>query len=288
MKYTQIQCRDHGGMFRIPVQRGRRPVRCGIQSSGKTYPSCDMAVKSRGGFKPQDSIPKASGGRRPAKVAKAASSRENNPAKGRTVQMSAKAPKRAQRSAEAAPVVVRHNPSVVLAKATRDLLTPLGWECRGRAWFGEDGVTNEMGDFVETGFAEVIARRGDELLRIVWQNGKPISQDYSLWDPDKAPAANGKPKSRLPWNPDEMSDSELVNALMGKEIEWWNKTKQGKEKAVVSLRQVKVEHVFYGQTDADDEENSEHKEPMRIVTFVDPTGGGFRSFHVDALMKVNL
>lgn len=291
MALKSIQCREHGGNFTVEARRGRPPVKCG----GK-YPLCDMAPGTRSARKKSaEGVAKAVSrtlkGATP-KPARKASQRprqaERTPAKVRErVLNPAKPTRRKTEPREAAPVVVRHNPSIALAKKAKDQLDPLGWSCTGRAWFGEDGVTDEHGDFVELGMAELTARRGDEFLRIVWQDGKAISQDYSLWNPDKVPAANGKPKSRLPWNPDEMSDAELAAALMGHEIEWWNRIKSGKEKALVSTKQIKVEHVYYGAPDEDDE-NQEPKEPLRMVSFVDPHGGGWRSFHVEALMKVSL
>lgn len=292
MQYRQIQCREHGGTFSVPVKRGRPPVKCSPENV------CDMATssarKARTAARQQSAkgaaaaiartlkgaTPKASGGRRPAKVASAREQREAANALTPPKRRSRKAP-------EASPVVVRHNPSIVLAKKAKDQLEPLGWVCKGRAWFGEDGITDEQGDFVELGMAELIARRGDELLMIVWQDGKPVSQDYSLWNPDRAPTANGKPKTRLPFNPDEMSDTELVTELMGKQVEWWNKTKQGKEKATVSPKQVRIEHVFYSPNEDDEDEKLRNREPLRMVTFVDPSGGGYRTFHVEALMKVS-
>jgi len=281
MEFRTLQCREHGGNFKVPAKRGRPPTRC-----GGNYPKCDMArkrqtdsVAARTARTLKGELPKRSNisSRTKAVEREATNALTVTPDK---LRRAARKPtgNKALEAPEPSPVVIKHNPSIVLAKKAKDTLEPLGWDCSARAWIDDVGA-----------FAEFTARRGEEFLMLVWQDGKPVSQDYSLWDTSVSPAANGKPKSRLPFNPEEMTDAELATALRGKQIEWWNRIKSGKEKATVSTKQIRVEHTFYDPMPTDDDgKEIEPTEPLRIVSFVDPTGGGFRSFHVDALMRVSM
>ena len=282
-----IQCREHGGVFHIPARRGRPPVRCSEDNR------CDMT-------KPVKSVPrkksdaelltrnktrftKGSGGRRPSEIAMAEVERaeaEFSAAEAaretRLAAMQARgtangAPKKARKKrAEAPPVTVRHNPSIPLARHAREQLEPLGWSLTGRAWF-EDHPEEED---VLIGFAEVVGTRGDETVILRWKGGKPEDQHYSIWDTEKV-STNGKPKSRLPFDPDTLSDVELANELRGRKVTWWNRLAKGKETAIVGDK-FQIQHNY-----------DEGREHARMVLFVDKHAGGFRAFHVDALMKVD-
>ena len=87
----------------------------------------------------------------------------------------------------------------------RTELEPLGWTLTGTAGVNDDGA-----------WAEVIGRRDTETIILRWEDGKLTDQTYTVWDEDVSPAQNGKPKSRLPFNPDEMTDSELVKEISGR------------------------------------------------------------------------
>lgn len=173
---------------------------------------------------------------------------------------------------KANPVVVSNNPSIPLAMHARGQLEPLGWALTGKAWFDEDdGV----------GWAEVSGKRGVELIHLWFRDGQLHSSDYTLWDAAKE-STNGRPKSRLPFNPDEMSDAELAAALRNRKVTWWNRIGKSRETAVVGEK-FKIENNFNYKSNEDDE----GEEYLRIVTFVDKHGGGFRSFNVHALLKVD-
>jgi hypothetical protein len=289
MEYRTLQCREHGGNFKVPAKRGRPPTRC-----GGNYPKCDMArkrqtdsVAARTARTLKGELPKRSNisGRTRAVDRKAADALTVTPDKLRRAAMvkqheadwKANPRKRTtQQAIEASKAIVRHNPSVPLAKKAKDQLEPLGWVC----------TATKDDDTARVAFS---ATRGEEYMTILFEDGKTVSQDYWLWDANKTSGQNGKPKSRLPFNPDEMTDAELATALRGKQVEWWNRIKSGKEKATISMKQIKIEHTFYDPSPTDDDGNEiEPSEPLRIVSFVDPTGGGFRSFHVDALMRVSM
>ncbi len=168
------------------------------------------------------------------------------------------------RPAERAPVVQKEgNPSLILAKEAKSLLEAAGWVCKGRA--GQDA----------TAWAHLACSRGDETLVMLWENGELISQNYAMEFVKSSD--NGYPDSELRFNPDELTDSELVRMIKGMKVTWWNTIAGAKESAIVGGT-VTVEHIF---RDNGDEDNSK-----RIVKFLDHGGGGFRAFHVGALVKV--
>ncbi len=88
---------------------------------------------------------------------------------------------------------------------------------------------------------------------------------------------NGIPRHHLHFDPDETTDSELVRLIRGMKVTWWNTIAGATETAVIGGN-VTVEHMFRANGDED--------EPKRIVKFLDHNGGGFRAFHVAALLKV--
>lgn len=259
MQYKQIQCNEHGGMFKVPVKRGRPPSKCNPQNP------CSMVKAQKGPRTKTEAVARRTAqtrqGKMPTPVKRAASSRQTRKVTPRT-----EPAKKATKSTPAASdVVVTHNPSIVLAKHARDLLEPQGWELHGRAWTDE-----------EDAWAEVTGSRGTESIAIRFLNGKFQSQDYSLWDPDKTPGQNGMPKINLPFDPNEMSDGELAKELAGRKVTWWNRIGKNQETAIIGNK-FQIHHYYEG-TD----------ESSRQVTFVDQTNGQykFRSFNVDALMRV--
>jgi hypothetical protein len=108
-----------------------------------------------------------------------------------------------------------------------------------------------------------------------WRDGVLASQQYGL--EHIKPSDNGIPPHDLHFNPEELTDSELVRMIKGMKVTWWNVLASSTESAVIAGSQVSVEHIF-NQADSDI--------GKRIVKFVDHNGGGFRAFHVSALMKV--
>lgn len=159
------------------------------------------------------------------------------------------------------------NPSVPLAQACKAELEALGWTVKGRGWH-EGG---DLGDM-----AEVSAVRGSESLVILWNDGELLSQDYNLWHNRRS--LNGMPASKLKFNPDEMTDRELIRAIAGMKVTWWNTLGKTEESYVVSADKLSIEH-FYSS-------NGDEDTGRRIVKFLDQHGGGYRHFHAEALLKV--
>lgn len=170
-----------------------------------------------------------------------------------------------ERAAEAPKPV---NPSLPPAKAAKERLTAVGWVVQGRAWYEDD--TSQPG-----WWAEISASRDQETLVMQWRDGALHAQRYMM--EFEKPSQNSYPPNDLHFKPDELSDSELVRMIKGMKVTWWNTIASSKETAVIGGN-VTIEHIFFANGD---EDNSK-----RIVKFIDHGGGGFRAFHVSALLKV--
>ncbi len=265
-----ITCRDHGGTFERPARRGRPPVRCSEDNMCSKHPNARKAparkaskaapVKATRRTRLEHSSRVAPDDKRirdAAAVAAAKRKAISQPLP-EALQAPVKAPRKPVEPSTAA------NPSVPMALAAKALLEPQGWTCH---------ATTPTPVRVE-----FHASRGTERLALVWENGEPVSQDYTLFDTEKL-SANGIPagKRKLPFDPDEMTDSELVKALSGMTVVWWNRIAQGEEKATLPSK-VQITHTFNGTGD--------EVPGDRVVTFVDVHGGGFRSFRAGALMRL--
>lgn len=169
-----------------------------------------------------------------------------------------------------APAPKEGNPSLILAKEAKSLLEAVGWICKGRAGSQIDNPACEH-DY----WAELTASREHETLFMRWLDGELTDQQYAM--DFLKPSDNGYPESKLHFNPDELTDSELVRMVKGMKVTWHNTIAGSLETAVVGGT-VTIEHIF---RDNGDEDNSK-----RIVKFIDHGGGGFRAFHVSALVKV--
>jgi len=148
------------------------------------------------------------------------------------------------------------NPSLAPAMEAKAQLMPLGWHVVGKA----KGTS-----------AQLTAQRGSETLIMVWRDGEIVTQDYSLFY--VKPSENEIPPHSLSFEPDELTNSELVQILRGMKVTWWNTLAHSTETAVVGNK-VSIEHIY-----DDDREK-------RIVKFIAHDGGGFRAFNVPALLKV--
>lgn len=163
-----------------------------------------------------------------------------------------------------APASVHKNPSVPFAHKAQTELTPLGWILKGKAGF-VDGV----------GWAEVVAARGVESIILRWEDGKKVTQEYSIWDSESSPEQNGRPKSQLRFDPNEMTDLDLARELSGRTITWWNRLANNTDKAVIGEK-LEIQHCYTGGN-----------ETARFLRFVDQTEhrGSYRAVHVEALIK---
>lgn len=148
------------------------------------------------------------------------------------------------------------NPSLPLAKAAKLQLQAVGWTVKGRG--------------AEV-WAELTASRDAETLLMRWDDGRLVQQDYSL--NYEHPAANAIPPNKLGFDPEELTDRELVDRIRGMKVVWWNTLGNSTESGTIGSK-VSIEHVFDDNT------------AKRLVKFVDHGGQGFRAFHVSALLKV--
>lgn len=168
--------------------------------------------------------------------------------------------------AESAPTPVYPlNPSLPLAKAAKERLTAVGWVVQGKGGIDDNGHA----------WATLTASRDQETLIMNWSDGELTAQQYGM--EFEKPSENGYPDSDLHFKPEELSDSELVRMIKGMKVTWWNTIASSKETAVVGGN-VTIEHIFFKNGDEDN--------GKRIVKFLDHGGGGFRAFHVSALLKV--
>lgn len=235
-----LTCREHGGTFSVTPGRGRPPTRCG----GK-WDACSRAESF--------AIP---------------------PSEGSDPIVPAKPPSEQYKHAM--------NESVSLAMAAKERLQAQGWLCKGRAWITEptDSLAFPNGSTMaggRWGCAEVTATRGDETLFMVWAGGELKQQDYSLWH--EKPSANNKPRGSLTFDPDECTDKELIRALAGCKITWWNTLGQFEMSGIIDPVKIRIEHIYNGKGDETPGD--------RIIHFNDrDTGGGFRAIKLAALLKV--
>lgn len=236
-----LQCRLHGGTFQVVPKRGRPPTNCGgTHGVCSRYPAEQRKVDDL-----QEHAGISKRRQRVAPVADEVGFRKPDESK-------PEAPKAA-------------NPSASMAMAAKERLEPLGWLCKGRAFSDDEGY-----------HAEVMATRDEELLNLQWTDGMLVSQVYSLWY--EKPSANGKPKGNLSFDPDECTDRELVRALSGMKVTWWNVLGQKEESGVIGANKIKIEHAYNGIGD--------EMPGDRIVHFTDHAGTGYRAFRVGALLEV--
>lgn len=244
MTLKDIKCRDHGGYFKVPARRGRPPVRC-----TEEHPCNAQKIGT-------PSPEKAGKASKNAPVATTASA-----TKSRTSAAAARA-----KSSDGQQEERSDTQSLAAAKVAKTKLDALGWTVKGKAW--RDG-SNE--------YASLTATRGEEMLYILFRDGKCLDQQYNLWNLDK-PSVNHKPKSNLPFDPDEIPDSELAQYLTGVKVTWYNKLADNEETAYCGRDTVSIEHHYSGTGD--------EKPGDRIIKFQDPETQMFRAFRLDQLLKV--
>jgi len=241
-----ITCRTHGGTFWVPVKRGRPPLNCTPENKCRKTP---QGAAVRRAVVTSDATHRVVDAPEPVEAAMARARRDSTPVK----------------PAEVAPTArSKTSRGVLSGKAAKAQLEALGWQAEGKA---------------AEGIVSVTATRGIELLVIMWEmDGELISQSYSLWDTSVGTARNGKPDSKLPFDPDEIPDAELVGYLQGMKVTWWNSLAQANETAVISPDKITIEHSYTGQGD--------EVPGDRTVKFADHDSKRFRAFRLAALIKV--
>lgn len=288
-----ITCREHGGTFTVLPRRGRPPVRCTEDNRCTALPIDQIthavkkmeagipAIKNIDTMNAQElrAYARSIGASTITKLTderqlRAALRKYQAAAKPTTPAIPSRrlrekltvlgvVPETLVRPAEAAPETSTHsNPSLPLAMDAKDRLEALGWTCKGRA--------------ARPDLAWLDASRGEELISMAWEAGNLTAQNYILWNTDK-PSRNGKPTSKLGFDPDELSDRELVERIAGMKVTWWNVLAGNTEVAVIPNK-LTIQHVYADGKDA--------MPGDRIITFVDRNAGGFRTFRAGALLKV--
>lgn len=250
---ARITCRDHGGTFERPARRGRPPVRCNDENQCTKHPAVKIIREEP---MPKKRGPKAA----PRTMARA---KADSAAVRGTLPEALTPRKPAQPPVEPQTAVPAGVAKALEAKA---LLEAQGWTCHAKR--------------AEGGGVEFHASRGTERITMaIASNGHVIKQDYTLWDTQK-PDTNGVPrdKVRLDFNPDELSDRQLVEMLRERTVIWWNRIGGFEEKATLPHK-VQITHTFNGHED--------EVPGDRVITFVDLHGGGFRSFRQGALMRLD-
>lgn len=242
MAKERLHCQEHGGYFNRESARGRKPTVCG----GKNE-VCNAAQKQ-----PEEHQEAQMPRRVAARVRQEPSEAVSKP--------------RSQ-----------GNASLDKGKAAKELLEAQGWTVTGKAWTEEadpDGI--EGGPHYHV-WASVSAARGEETLLLTWVDGQLNSQIYNIWNLDK-PSANGKPNSKLPFDPDEIPDAELARYLVGVKVKWWNRLAGKEESAVCGKDTIEIEHKWTGTGD--------EYPAARLIKFIDADGGGYRHFRLEQLTKV--
>lgn len=241
-----INCRDHGGTFERPAKRGRPPVRCSDDNMCSAHPANKPRKARKAAPLPEALTPTR---RTRAQVVDAG------------VAANVKAPESVPEPSVEVPA------SVAKALETKALLEPQGWTCHAKRTGDGNGV-------------EFHASRGIERIAIVIStNGTVVFQEYTLWDTQK-PSTNEMPSGarKLSFNPDEMTDKELVTMLKERTVFWWNRISKKEESATIPAK-VQITHTFNGHED--------EVPGDRVITFVDMHGGGFRTFRQGALMRLD-
>lgn len=259
---TILQCREHGGRFKKPEgRRGRNPVRCNPEEG---WPCSAVETQS----------PKPSRKKR-VRDDSAANYHRELAANMRKPSESDSTPRKLPPGAQA---------SKAARERASELLESLGWSTALKGWAVR--LTDTRSEF----HASLTGNRGAETLYMEWIDGELITNDYAILDTVK-PSKNGeKPEADLPFDPEEVSDRELVEFISGSKIMWWNTLGSRTETGICGQNYVDengkvtrppivtIEHVYTGLNG-----------PLgvdRLIKFVDANGGGTRVIKLGALLKV--
>jgi len=265
MKKT-LQCREHGGTFEVIPKRGRPPVKCSPDNVCTRFSGNGKSVKA--GKEIAASVAKRHPevyGRKPR--SKAPSNGLTDTGERMRQEYMATLKESASEAPNKAPESSPNgrssgNASLPRAQSAKAQLEAQGWIATGKA--KGNGAT-------------LTCSRGEETLFLIFNDGELTSQTYQLWD-------NGMPQSKLTFDTDEMTDSELIKALSGMKVTWWNKLASNTESGVIGTSKIVIEHSYAG--------NGDEAPADRIVKFVDYTrqgdgiSGRMRAFRLGALIKV--
>ena len=277
MKTVPVQCRTHGGIFRAPKRPGRRPVKCSAErpctkasgqestedkptlSNNRRYLRTSTLKPGKVTVRTVDALERVDSGVTTAVERIASSVRKRQSAVAQQESPTESIQSRAE------------NKTLFLAMQAKEELVAKGWEVVGEAWLDE-----------EHDYASITATRDEELITALWRNGEAVSQEYSLWDngnmAKNIPAKQPEPNKALGFDPDELSDVELLRAIAGQKVKWLNRISGGTESAIMDPGAIQIQHTYVGGT-ADENPGD------RIIKFVDK-GFGYRAFYVKQLSAV--
>lgn len=262
MTIKSLTCREHGGIFKVQAKRGRPPVKC---SADNVCTRFEGTGKSARALEPitQDERKRNSKAVRGSHLPNALTDVGERMRQEYMSKLSEPAPEAPNKAPESnANGRSGYGPTATKARQAKSLLEAQGWVVSGKGK-GEQ--------------ATLTASRGEETLFLTFRDGELMEQNYMLWNVD-TPKANGTPGNSLSFDPDELTDREIVHVLSGMKVTWWNRIAQAEQTAIVSPTKIQIEHSFAG---IDDESPAD-----RVVKFIDHGGRGFMAFRLGALLKV--
>jgi hypothetical protein len=167
--------------------------------------------------------------------------------------------------------------------AATEALEGLEWTVAAKGWAQTVDSPNAEVDGVLLYHASITANRGPETLYLEWADGIQVASDYAILDTSAANNNGDMPATNLPFDPETVSDGELVQYISGSKIEWWNRVGGMIEKGVCGdpksqngIR-VAIEHVYSGIAGPAGID--------RLIRF-NLMDGGTRVIKVGALLKV--
>lgn len=304
----ELICRSHGGTFRVPVKRGRQPVRCKPDNHcTRSYVDDNGVLKGsdeRGGVKMGTVAPAFSDSPasvQPSRVERAASAMKNAGTGPYAAKTADTAPAFSSMSnKELQQYAFKHSISLTgITKRSEAIARVSASLAEARRAYNEqlsaapspnaqpDWITSALRRLTPLGWHvscvrgaheyELTAVRDAELLIMRSQlDGSELTQHYSLFSDN--PNENNVPAHGLRFDPDEVPDKELISRIAGCKVTWWNTLSRATETAVIPKTGAKIEHNYDG---IGDEAPSD-----RIVKFVDAAGSGFRAFRLGALLRI--
>lgn len=306
----ELVCRTHGGTFRVPIKRGRQPVRC------KEDNPCTQATASpegkplpRGGIKMGTVAPQFS---HASRVERAASTMKNA-GTGPYKSVDPDAALESMSNKELQRYAFKHSISLTgitkrseaIAHITAAIAQPLQTCNEQLSTAPNEDMHQQLADanWHATERPAWIPTAWERLATLGWQvhvkrdadtyeltavrdtewlimrsalDGSDLTQTYSLWSDN--PAVNNIPQHKLGFDPDEIGDGELIRRVAGCKVTWWNTLSRTTETAVLPKTGAKIEHAYDGIGD--------EAPTDRIIKFVDAAGSGFRAFRLGALLRI--
>jgi len=275
-----LQCRAHpGGRFTKPAgRRGRNPVQCN-PDEGWACSAYETHIKAGVRPKQRKSVNDHLQEQQTTKRVRDASAAEYQR------QLLAEVRKPSESASNGRKLPQGAQASKAARDAASELLEGLGWTTAIKGWRTEADSPQYIAYH-----ASLTANRSAETLYLEWVDGKQVASDYAIHDTVKPSNNRGMPEPTLPFDPEEVSDRELIEHISGTKITWWNSLGNLSESAICGRRivdddgktlsppKVSIEYVYSGL-----------QGPLgvdRLIKFTDGDGGGMRLIKLGALLKV--